>query len=73
MMAVIVVYIEAVMNNDKWEEKFRQHLDGMNRSQLTAIVDHCFKMCNTDNKREERDIWKRKAKIAIKVRDFYEQ
>ncbi len=64
----------------KWEERFRSSLVGLDKKQLTEIVNYCFSMCNslsgynyTTNKREQREIWKAKAKIAIGVRNALEE
>lgn len=60
----------------EWEKSFRKHCGEMTMHQLTHTIDYCYKMSNalsganwTPQKDYERGIWKKKAKIAIEMRN----
>jgi len=58
-----------------WQERFATSLEGKSRTQLTELINKCYKMANSQSGSNysngvERDIWKAKARMAIEKRDF---
>jgi hypothetical protein len=50
-----------------WEDRFYESLEGKNYQELTDVVDYCYSMANKQS--NEGSIWKKKAKMAIALRD----
>ena len=57
----------------KWKDRFTSEMEGLDRDQLTDLINGCYTKANSQSGSNytngvERDIWKAKAKMAIDKR-----